>query len=105
MKKYLLGFAAIVLAISLSAFTAPKKNNVDAAYYWYAINGTSLGSRLGDVSGSPVQYTQGQAMAAGLTSCNDVGSIACIAGHSQSNQAGQSLPTDVSDNYIKRNTP
>jgi len=105
MKKYLLGLTAIVVAISLSAFQAPKNEAFDSSYFWYSISGSNLGTRLGDVNGQPVQYTQGQAMAAGLTSCNDSGSISCIAGDAQSNQAGQPLPADVSDNFIKRTNP
>ena len=104
MKKYLLGFAAIVLGFVLTAFTV-SDDKYDNSYYWYSISGSNLGSRLGDVSGNPVQYTQTQAMTAGLTSCNDVGSISCIAGHAQSNQSGQPLPTDVGDNFVKRTNP
>ena len=106
MKKYLLGFAAIALGFVLSAFTVPD-DKYDNAYYWYSISGSNLGARLGDVSGSPVQYTQSQAMTAGLTNCQDNGAILCIAGHSQSNQSGQPIPTETSngDNYIEKNTP
>ena len=107
MKKYLLSLAAIVLAVGLSAFNAPKDSKVDLSYYWYSISGTNLGSRLGDVAGQPVMYTQTQAKNQGLTSCNDSGSIACIVGDPQSNQAGNPLPTETSngDNYIERTNP
>jgi hypothetical protein len=104
MKKYWLAFAAVVLGFALSAFTVTD-DKYDSSYYWYAINGTNLGARLGDVNGSPVQYTQGQAMTAGLTSCNDVGSVSCIAGHAQSDQSGQPLPSDLGDNFVKRTNP
>ena len=99
--------AAIVLAVGLSAFNAPKDSKVDLSYYWYSISGTNLGSRLGDVAGQPVMYTQTQAKNQGLTSCNDSGSIACIVGDPQSNQAGNPLPTETSngDNYIERTNP
>jgi hypothetical protein len=39
MKKYFLGFLAIILAIGFSAFTAPKKiQKTNQALYWYTVN-------------------------------------------------------------------
>ncbi len=106
MKKYLLGSIAVVLAIVFSAFSTSKTEKYDAAYFWYAINGANLGARLGDdFMGNPVQYTQGQAISNGLTSCNDSGNIPCIAGHTLSDKSGSALPADVSDNYVKRTNP
>lgn len=106
MKKYLLGLIALVLAVGFSAFTNTKKstNDADLAYFWYSINGTVLGSRLGDVSGTPTTYTQTAAMNAGLTPCLDNGSVLCIAGKTQSNQAGQPIPSETAngDNYIEK---
>ena len=99
-----MGFMAILLALGLSAFNSPKKKTVDLSYYWYSISGSNLGSRLGDSGGQPTMYTQTQAKNQGLTACNDSGSIPCIAGDSQSNQAGQPLPAETSngDNFVKR---
>jgi len=39
MKKYLLGFMAIVLAIGLSAFTGESKQATDNVYYFYIVDG------------------------------------------------------------------
>jgi hypothetical protein len=106
MKKYLLGLFVLVLAVGFSAFNNAKKSTkaTDAAYYWYSINGTVLGSRLGDVGGVPTTYTQTAAMNAGLTDCEDNGSVLCIAGHTQSNQTGQAIPSETfdGDNYIEK---
>ena len=39
MKKHLFGLVALVLAISVSAFTAPKKiEKTEQALYWYSVN-------------------------------------------------------------------
>ena len=41
MKKYLVPFVALILAISFSAFTAPAqahKKPLDQSYYWYEVD-------------------------------------------------------------------
>ena len=37
MKKYLLGITALVMAVGLSAFTAPEKKKKDFDLYWFVV--------------------------------------------------------------------
>lgn len=37
MKKYLLGITALVMAVGLSAFTAPKKKKKDFDLHWFVV--------------------------------------------------------------------
>jgi hypothetical protein len=37
MKKYLLGITALVMAVGLSAFNAPKKKKKDFDLYWFVV--------------------------------------------------------------------
>ncbi|MFC0773402.1 hypothetical protein [Terrimonas alba] len=74
MKKYLLGLFAIVLAISLSAFTAVPERKSVTDPFWYKIN--PLDSKVTQVLG---QRTQQSAQDA--SGCQNQTSTQCVRGY------------------------
>ena len=51
MKKYLMGFIVVIVAIGFSAFTGERKQNKDDVYYFYVVDGNGI-----IPSGSSVQF-------------------------------------------------
>jgi hypothetical protein len=80
MKKYLLGFFSIVIAISLSAYNAPKQKaakTTSTLNYWEYNPGTQqLGDSLGEFD--PVADRNDLI----AVSCPDNGTIQCARGYS-----------------------
>lgn len=98
MKKYLLGFFALVAVLVASAFTIRKdpKNSVNPTYYWYVIENNQVqGPRLNNV-----KVDKDEAMQS-LTDCEDLTSTICLAGSDDPNLDFEDpVPSAQTDNYI-----
>ncbi|HUC81383.1 MAG TPA: MauE/DoxX family redox-associated membrane protein [Flavisolibacter sp.] len=95
MKKYLLGVFAVILAVSLSAFTTskPVQKPVGPVLYWYHVSGTqTVGSKI-----NSSQIDKDGAMST-LTDCDDQATEFCLYGSSNPNLSnfdfGQNPPEE-----------
>jgi len=88
MKKYLIGFVAVILAIGFSAFTEKSKQATDDVYYFYLVDGNGI-----IPSGSSVQFggTKTLAFADANDGCSGSGND-CMRGF----LTQPSLPTSAS---------
>ncbi|MBI3137206.1 MAG: hypothetical protein HYZ15_01335 [Sphingobacteriales bacterium] len=100
MKKYLVGFMALLLAISFSAFTIlnKEKANTTGTYYWYPIENNQ-------VDGPRLNTTKVDKLTAmgNLTNCQDLTSTLCIAGSDDASLGfGDPVPSSQGDNYVNK---
>lgn len=99
MKKNLLGLFAILLALSLSAFTTiqPNSKKAGTAYFWYQVSGTTISSsKL-----NPTAVDKPTAMNS-LTDCDDQAAANCLYGSTNPNLAiGSSIGSPAPDQLIK----
>lgn len=82
MKKYLLGFFAIIMALGLTAFqhSTAKASGLETALYWYPFNqstGAIDHTQLINPSG---KLTKSQLRAASLIPCPEAPGVDCIRG-------------------------
>jgi hypothetical protein len=101
MKRNIIPVLAVILAISLSAFTTKntvKANKLQPALYWYTISGTQLS---GPVNSVPRDKTTEMA----FTPCDDTQLEECLLGTDSDADAGQSITIVNSgfDYHIKKN--
>ncbi len=102
MKKYLLGFFAIILAVGLSAFTkAPdQKKTTDTEYYWYVVDYSVAGGQV--AAGTPASFSgvkKTKAHAISNDGCPDINDLHCLRGFI--NQ----LPSNVNVSTFDESTP
>jgi hypothetical protein len=96
MKKYLLGLFAIMLAITLNAFTTVEKKSEKNLndLHWYKTNtaGTVLQSYLGEIPREEIE---------GLTDCNDLDEDFCARGYVTTQSLGAAtIPSD--DQFMEK---
>jgi hypothetical protein len=85
MKKYLAGMIAVIIAVTLTAFTTNQNGDekkFDTLYYWYT-DGSALGTYIGD-------FTSHSAAVGGST-CNDLGGNVCARGFTQAQLVNQTI--------------
>jgi len=84
MKKYVLGLFAVVVAISLSAFTnkSEKKTTKLTDYYWYVVDYSSNPSGEVPAGATPVfgGVKKTQAFAQANDGCEDIDQLHCLRG-------------------------
>lgn len=101
MKKYLLGLVAIVVAISLSAFTGKKEVkssrvfNTYGQWYHTTDNGTKVGDRF--YNSTPIEKTSVTG-----SGCDDDIMPVCAVGSNSTLTLGADIPEEEgsADNYI-----
>lgn len=85
MKKYLMSFFALILAVSLSAFNQTPKNNSNFTdYYWYEVDYSVPGGQV--AANTPAEFggsklTQPDAQQG--DDCADVDEIHCLRGFAE----------------------
>lgn len=101
MKKYIVGLLAMVIAISLSAFTGEKKvnpNNSGKVFIDYPLwyHTTDGGAKVGDEAydGPAIPKTSVP------TECDDVDSPVCLVGSDEPLTFGTTIPADNGSNRI-----
>jgi hypothetical protein len=102
MKKYLLSFFAIAMAIGFSAFTVNSENKPSnfskpVDLYWYLFDGTNITTQVGTSAMS-------KASAKTTSSCNDnpVADI-CAYGYTNAQTGLPKLPGSSNDSFRKTN--
>lgn len=86
MRKYLLGLFAVVMAVSLSAFTSAKNSKAaakTAPLYWFLYDQTS---GIGDY----LDHGEKSAFISG--SCNDLGTPDCRRGYTEEQLVNSAAP-------------
>ena len=101
MKKNIIPVLAVILAISLSAFTTQNKvkpNKLEPALFWYTIVNGKLS---GPVNSVATDKTTEMA----FTPCDDTQSEECLLGTDSNTDAGQPLTivNSGSDYHIRHN--
>lgn len=96
MKTKIIGIFAIALAISLSAFTNPKKTARPTGPYWFAID-DGIAKGLNAVPADDAMFLQQSPTAPSATGCNTTKPNQCISGFDagQVNTTTDRLKDDV----------
>jgi hypothetical protein len=101
MKKYLLGIFAIVIAVSLSAFTSSAKHSASSktldGFYWYMVDDASGLAKVSSPAFGGAQATQ--TFADTHSPCDAGSTRDCIRGYSSQLTAdesseGQAIPVE-----------
>jgi hypothetical protein len=98
MKRYVLGIAAVILAISFSAFTiAPKAvTNSRAGENWYPVSPTT--QLTTSSTATYTSFTKAQVISA--QSCNDTKTIVCFVGSTGSVPVGTAASSFSRPNQV-----
>ena len=84
MKKYLLGFFAIIMALGLSAFQHSKvsPSKLETALYWYPVDQSSGAIDHTQLINPSAKMTKSQLRTASLIPCPEAPGVDCIRGFS-----------------------
>ena len=102
MKKYLTAFAAVIVAISLSAFSLPKKGNADnTTYWWYELNLAKTHTEGSAVNS--VELSKADIIYEYVVCEDDEGQPNCLAGFEDPVTSPQSI-SGLGENELVRHT-